>query len=415
MPARVSAAEAIASLPRGARVLVATAAGESPLLAAAVMAAGEAVEATFTGVFLPGIARPTYLPNARCRVETFFLTPELAAAPPGQVRFLPLCYADIRAHLVATPIDAALMTVAPPGADGRCSFGPAVDFLAELWPQVPLRIAHLNPLLPVTRGDRGIPFDALDLVVEGAAPLPAAPADRGDAATEAIARHVAAVVPDGATLQTGIGKVPAAVLRALAGHRGLRVHSGLIGDGVVDLLEAGALAPGQAVTAGLALGGKRLYDAVRGEAFAFAPVPVTHGAATIAAIPRFVAINSGLEVDLWGQVHAEVGPAGALSGPGGASDYARAARLSPGGLRIVALPADAAGGRASRIVAAGEGRGPVSLGRFDTDLVVTEHGVADLRGQDHAARAAALIRVAAPAHRDALIRSWATGAGKLFP
>ena len=147
-------------------------------------------------------------------------------------------------------------------------------------------------------------------------------------------------------------------------------------------------------------------------AYRFAPVSITHNGALIAAIPNFVAINSALEVDLYGQAFAELGPHGLMSGPGGASDYARAAKVA-GGLRIVALAATAAKGRVSRIVVPGDGVGPVSLGRMDTDVIVTEFGAADLRGLSYGARSAALIALAAPDHRDALRAGWSSLAQRL--
>ncbi len=390
-------------------MLVQGTSGESQLLADAVMAAGDNLgPMTFTGLLIPGTNRHTYLANAQCKLETFFHTPETRAAPADQVELLALCYNDIRTRLMDVPIDAALFMCTPPDENGRCSFGPAVDFLAEIWPRIPVRIAHINPLMPRTPGDPGIPYDEITAFVTGDQPYDAAPDTREDPVANAIASHIAPLVPDGACLQMGVGKVPGAVLKALTGRRNLRIHSGLIVDEVVDLLEAGALAPGAAVVAGVAMGSKRLFDAISGPAFDFLPVGITHNAAAIAAIPHFIAINSALEVDLFGQVYSELGPKGLMSGPGGASDYARAARLSPGGLRIIALPASAAKGAISRIVAPGQGTGPILLGRFDVDIVVTEHGAADLRGLGYDARAHALIAVAAPDHRPALSTAWAS-------
>ena len=188
------------------------------------------------------------------------------------------------------------------------------------------------------------------------------------------------------TIQTGLGKVPGALMRNLTNHRDLRIHSGLIGDGVLGLLAAGALAPGAAVKGGVAIGASRLsMTPSTARPFRSRGVSHTHAAAVIAGIPNFMAINSAIEVDLFGQAFAELTPKGLMSGPGGASDFARGARLSDGGLRIVALPAAARG--ASRIVLPGAPSGPVSLGRFDIDLVVTEQGIADLRGKDHGERA----------------------------
>jgi acyl-CoA hydrolase len=395
-------------------VLVAAATGESLLLARAVMAAGDALgPMTFTGAFIPGTNHHTYLANAQCRVETFFITSSLKAALAEQVEFLPLCYNDVLARLQTIKIDAALFMCTPPDEDGNCSFGPAVDFLAEVWGRIPVRIAHINPLMPRTRGHKGIPFSQITAFVEGDQPFDTPSDQSSDPVAEAIAAHIAPFVPDGATLQTGIGKVPGAVLRALTGRRNLRVHSGLIVDEVVDLAEAGALAAGTPVLAGVAIGSKRLYDAISSETYQFQPVSVTHSALAIAAIPLFISINSALEVDVLGQVYSEVGPKGLMSGPGGASDYARAARFSLGGLRIIALASSAAKGSISRIVGAGQGAGPVSLGRSDVDLVITEHGVADVRGKTYVERAAALIAIAPEAHRDALAAGWAEYATRL--
>ncbi|MDB5697905.1 MAG: hypothetical protein JWN69_709, partial [Alphaproteobacteria bacterium] len=389
-------------LPPDGLVYVQGCSGESRLIADAVMKAGEALgPITFTGIFVPGLNRCTYVANAACRTRTFFMTPELRAAE-GQVDFLPLCYQDVRAHLGAAPIGAALFQVAPPDANGLCSFGPVADFLPDLWERIPLRIAHVNPSLPRTSGP-AIPVEALAAVIEQEEALAGSDEGAGDAVAALIADHIAHLVPENATLQTGLGKIPGAGLRALRDRRGLRIHSGLIGDAVLDLLEAGALAAENPITAGVAIGSERLYSAIANPAFAFRPVSYTHDPRVIARLPNFVAINSAIEVDLYGQAHAELTRRGLLSGPGGASDFARGARLG-GGLRIVALPASAGDG--SRIVPAGEGIGPVSLGRMDVDIVVTEHGAADLRGLDLDLRAEALIGIAAEDQREALARSW---------
>ncbi len=413
-PKRIDTAGIASVLPMGGRVLVGAATGESLALADAVMAAGDALGAiTFTGAFIPGTNHCTYLANAQCRVETFFVTPELKAAPPEQVSFLPLCYTDMLACFKTAPIDAAIMMVTPPDESGMCSFGAAVDFMAEVWPDIPIRIAHINPLMPRTRGHKGIPFSEITAFVEADQAFGGAADKKDDPIATAIAALIAPYVPDGATLQTGIGKVPGAVLKALTRRRNLRIHSGLIVDEVVDLQEAGALAEGAAILAGVAIGSERLYAAISGPAYNFQSVSVTHSALEIAKIPNFISINSTLEVDLLGQAYSELTPKGLMSGPGGASDYARAARLSPGGLRIIALAATAARGASSRIVPAGQGAGPVSLTRMDIDIVVTEYGAADVRGLGYAARAEALIAIAAPAHREVLRAGWAGYAAKL--
>jgi acyl-CoA hydrolase len=394
MPIKLTAANLASVLPPGGLTLVQGCSGESTLLAGMLGAAGPAVGAmNFIGIFVPSLNRVSWLPNADCRVTTFFMTPELKRAGAA-VDFLPLCYADILAYLRGARISAALFMAAPPDGASMCSFGPVVDFLAELWPQIPVRIAQINPLMPATHGHPGIPYAELTAVIEQETPLLGMAEEKPDPATEAIGRFVAGLVPDGATLQMGVGKIPGAVLRALNGHKGLRIHSGLVGEAVLELAAAGALAEGAAVTAGVAIGSPRLYDAVRDPLFAFRPVSFTHDPGVLAGIPRLVTINSALSVDLYGQAFSELTPRGFMSGSGGASDFARGAKAA-GGLRVIALPA-------ARIVAPGAGLGPVTLGRMDIDVVVTELGAADLRGLGHKARAAALVNVALPEERSAL-------------
>ena len=406
-PRRLDPHDLAAVLPRGGRVLVGACSGESLLLAEVVARAGDALgPLTFTGIFVPGLNTRTYLVNPGCRVETFFQTPQLKAAGEAS-RFLPLCYADILARLRSVQIDAALFMATPPDGQGLCGFGPIVDFLAELWPRIPVRIAHINSRLPDVAGPCHIPFEDLTGYVEADQDLLELADAPDDDVSRAIGEHIARFVPDGATLQTGLGKIPGAALRALRGRRGLRFHSGLIPEAVCDLQDAGALADGVAVTGGVAIGSQRLYGRVGGPTFRFMPVSYTHAPGVLTQLEKPVAINSALEVDLFGQAYAELGPGGLMSGPGGASDFARGV-WAAGGLRIVALAASAAKGKVNRIVAPDDALGPVSLGRFDTDVVVTEHGAADLRGLDHGARAVALISIAPPNHRDRLAEAWRT-------
>ena len=404
-PMRITPSNLASVLPPGGLTLVQGCSGESVLLADAVTELGAAAGAMrFSGVFVAGLNRTNWLANPECRVETFFMTPELKRAGAA-VDFLPLCYADILAHLRNAKISAAVFMVSPPDRNGICSFGPVVDFLAELWPQIPVRIAHINPSMPHTYGQAGIPFAELSGVIEKDVPLLGMEEEAGDALASAIGGHVAGFIPAHATIQTGLGKIPGAVLRALTGHRGLKIHSGLGGDAVLDLVGAGALAEGAAITAGVAIGSPRLYRAISAPMFSFRPVSYTHSMTVLAQIPLLRTINSAIAVDLYGQVYAELTPRGLMSGPGGAGDFARGAKAA-GGVRIIALPAGADGGKISRIVVPGQGPGPVSLGRQDVDVIVTEHGAADLRGLSHAQRAAALIKVAPPSHREALAAGW---------
>ncbi len=398
-------------LPPGGGTLVSSCSAESDLLAVEVRAAGDALGAMeFSGIFVPGLNRHDWMAGAESRVTTFFQTPELRVQPQRS-RFLPLCYQDILRFYRQEKPQAALFMCSPPDRDGFCSFGPEVAFIAALWPDIPVRIAHINPLMPLTPGDRGIPFAELTGYLEGAQVLRGMVPATADAASLAIAAHVAALVPNGATIQTGLGKLPDAVLTALCDHRELRLHTGLVGDGVLPLLDSGALASDGAALVGVAIGSPELYARLDDSHFQFRPVTVTHDPELLARTERLVTINSAMEIDLYGQVFAEASSRGFQSGPGGAGDFARGARASEGGLRIIALPAQS--GAINRIVAPGAGHGPVSLSRFDVDFVITEHGVADLRLQDYHHRAAALIAIAAPSHRDALAEAWATVAKQI--
>jgi acyl-CoA hydrolase len=403
-PRRIRPDQLAEVLPAGGLTWLQAGSSESPLIRDSLVAAGDALDAmTFTGIFVPGLNRIDYAVTGRRRVKTFFMTRELASAA-DRVEFLPLCYRDILAALRASRIDAALFSLSPPGENGMCSFGPVVDFLVELWPKIPVRIAHINPQMPRTSGYAGIPFSELTAFIEGATELPVSVAGT-DEAGDKIGAGVASLIPDGATVQAGLGRIPETAVASLRNHRGLAIHTGLIGDAAVDLLAAGALRADSPVTTGAAIGTQHLYDAISDPAFCFRPASYTHSHRIISQIDNLYTINSALEVDLFGQAFSELRPGGFVSGPGGGSDFAAGAR-GGGGLRIVPLPATLEQGGATRIVAPGTASGPMSLGRFDIDVVVTEFGVARLRGKGHDDRAEALIAVAAPAHRAALSAAW---------
>jgi acyl-CoA hydrolase len=261
--------------------------------------------------------------------------------------------------------------------------------------------------MPRPLGNRGIPWQEITAYCEAEQALLGAPESTPDHVSRAIARQLEPFIGDGATLQTGLGKVPDAVLDLLHDRRALRVYSGLIGDGVARLASAGALAGRGSVVAGTAIGSEGLYAAIEQDFFDFQPVSVTHDIRRIGDRNCFIALNSALSVDLFGQAYSEVTPNGAMSGPGGAIEYAQGAKLSRDGLSVVALPSTAKGGQLSRIIAPVEAAGPVALNRLLIDLVVTEHGVADFRGATHDERAEQLVAIAAPQFRSDLAQSWA--------
>jgi acyl-CoA hydrolase len=271
-------------------------------------------------------------------------------------------------------------------------------------------IAEVNERVPFTFGDALLPAARIDCAVHVSrtpVEVPPAPIVATDLA---IARHAAGYIRDGAVIQVGIGAVPDAILRLLHDRRDLGVHSGMIGDGLVDLVEAGvvtnAMKPidtGVSV-AGALIGTRRLYDfAHRNPQIGVRRSSHTHGEEVLSRLRGLVTINSALEIDLTGQVNAERTGAEYLGGTGGQVDYVRAGARSPGGRSIIALPATARGGSISRITAALTG--PVTTARSEVDVIVTEFGAAELKGKTLADRARRLVQIAHPAFREELDRA----------
>ncbi len=400
-------AEALAAFSPGARVYIQGAGGEPLALREMLAAAPEALaDVNLTSCLLPGMNEFDYVAlNPTARLTTFMLpAASRASFIEGRVSVRPMPYSQIAADLAGDIFDLAIFQVTPPDAAGWCGFGPCADFAGLVFSRAKRRIGFINADLPrVGRGPR-VRRDAIDIAIDARGPFITAAEEAPSAERAAIAALVAAHVPDGAALQTGIGGAPAAALASLIAHRGLVVRSGMVTEGYRDLALAGALAEGADHITGLAMGSRDFMGWAAG-AFTFADAFTTHGAAALAATPRFTAINSALEVDLFGQVNLEWRKGRLFGGLGGAPDFARAARRSEGGRSILALPATAKGGRLSRIV-------PrlmtptVSLSRDDADLIITEHGAADLRGADLHTRARRLIAIAAPDQRAGLERAW---------
>ena len=426
MPALLTRALFAQTLRPGSCVYWPGCAGHSALFESWLQDAPEqAAGVHFCGVWIPGVNSfdPTAL-HADARASSFFLTPELRPAwERGALDLLPLHYSDVVRWLtVPGRFDVLLLQVAPPDDAGQCSLSVAADFSADVLAahvragvhtglgQATV-LAHVNPRLPRTRGP-SVPVACISAWVEHAA----APLCVQDAPVDAhlaqVAQQVARFVNDGDTLQFGLGRLQAAVLAALHAHRQLRVHSGMVSDGLLGLMEHGALAPRSVhtppVCTGVALGSAALYAALADPTLVrFAPVSHTHAQATLAALPNLVSINSALEIDLFGQLHVDNLAGRQLSGVGGLVDFARGARASPGGRAIVAATALAGRTQRSRIVPL-LGPGAVAMARADADLVVTEFGAARLRQVGVDDRAQALISIADPAHREALTEAWHT-------
>ena len=406
-PPRLSLLELLDRFTAGASVYVQGASGEHDGLRRALEADPQRLAGVeLVSCLVPGINTFDYAAlHGKARLSTFLLPPPLRPSfEAGRVRVFPLAYSAIAQHLWDLAPDVAILNLTPPDGEGRCSFGPCADFGPIVAETAKVKIGLLNAALPRPRIGPTLPVEALDAVVEFDAPLACAPPGRPAPVLERIAAHVAALIPDGAVIQTGIGQAPAAIWAALQGHRGLHLYSGLVTDGFLQASDAGALATNGHI-AGVAFGSADLYARLDGNgALGFADVRATHGRG-VANLDRFFAINSGLELDLFGQANLEWLDGRLVSGVGGAPDFGRAARASRGGRSILALPSSARSGAVSRIVPRLTAPS-VSLPRDVVDTVVTEHGAAALGALSLDTRAEALIGVAEPQHRDALARAW---------
>jgi acetyl-CoA hydrolase len=272
-------------------------------------------------------------------------------------------------------------------------------------------IAEVNPNMPRTHGDSFIHVKDINYMIEVDYPLPEVPSSPANETQKRIAHHIAELIPDGATMQMGIGGIPDAVLHELDNHRDLGVHTELFADGVIDLIESGVITcarktlhPGK-VTAGFVLGTKKLHHYIHDNPFfEFRPTEYVNDSFIIAQNDRMVSINSALEVDITGQVCADsIGPE-FYSGVGGQLDFVRGAARSKDGKTIIALPATARNGTLSRIVPQLKPGAGVTTTRNDVHFIATEFGVADLWGRTIAQRVQALTNIAHPAFREDLLR-----------
>jgi acyl-CoA hydrolase len=366
--------------------------------------------------FVPGInAFDMDSLDASAVVTGLFMQPAWQRAQAsGRFRHLPLSYSGFVRYIgESAPVDTCVVHVAPPDAHGHCSLGPAVEFTPLVQARSRRTVALLNPSLPAMPGSAFLPLDAFDAVAEVDCIPKGYDVGLANAQAIAIATLIAGFIDDGCTVQVGLGKVPNALFALLHDRRRLRLYSGMLSDSALDLWEAGALDPAAQPTSCVWVGSPALYPRLHGLAgVVVAGCDRTHAAATLMALPKLRAVNSALSVDLFGQANLEVAGGQAISGLGGAADFARAARSAPGGLSIVALPASYSGGTRTRIVPRLDD-GIASLGRTDIDVVVTEHGAADLRGLSVHERAKALVSVAEPALRDGLLAEWAVIAARL--
>jgi acyl-CoA hydrolase len=350
-----------------------------------------------TGLLLGGYRR---FP-ATTRIVTWFPTGSLVDGD-AQVEVIPLSWYQVDRHLRRLRPDVALLQVSPPDADGYCGCGLSSSHVRAMVESASTVIAQVNEALPVTPG-LTVHVSDLDVAVKVDQPPPAFPARPIGPVASGIGRRIAETVPDGSTIQLGIGSVPHAVALALAtlGRRNLTVL-GQVGDWVLRLDEAGCLAGDEPLLLAEIGGSPRLYEWVhRNDRVRMADVRETHGPRRRTSRP-VVSVNSVLEVDVRGQANAETVDGAACAPLGGLLDFAMARRAEHGDRFVLGLPATTPSGR-SRIVAALNG--PVSLPRGLVSEVFTEHGAADLDDLSDIARGRAVASLAGPAYREQLYAS----------
>ncbi len=346
--------------------------------------------------------------------NSLFVGPGLReAVAAGRADYVPTFLSDIPALFSggAVPLDAAILHLSPPDAHGNCSLGTSVDAALSAAQNARTTLAQINRQMPRTHGNGVIPLKSLAAYTIVDRPLPQTTPAQIGAVEQSIGELVAELVPDGATLQMGIGAIPDAVLQRLGNKQDLGVHTEMFSDGLLPLLRAGVITnryksvhPNRTVTSFVS-GTQALYDYVNDNPLVeFHPCDRTNDVSLIRKNPRVCAINSALEVDLSGQVCADSIGFTIFSGIGGQMDFMRGAVLSTGGCAVIALPSTAAGGRLSRIVCSLKPGAGVVTTRGHVQWVVTEYGRLNLHGLNLRQRAEGLIELAHPDFRAALRR-----------
>jgi acetyl-CoA hydrolase len=352
------------------------------------------------------------------RHNAFFIGKNVRRAVcEGRADFTPIFLSEIPSLIYSKNyhVDVALIQVSPPDEHGFCSFGVGVECTRAATDVAKIVIAQVNPNMPRTLGDSFIHINKIDYCVEVNEPLRELPQLEGDETPEElevyrkIGEHVASLVDDGATLQLGIGRIPDAVVKFLGDRKHLGVHSEMVSDGIIPLIEAGVitnrkktLLPGKTVTS-FVLGSHELFEYIDNNPFMeFRPTQFTNDPFTIARNRKMVAINSAIEIDLTGQVCADSMGYKFYSGFGGQVDFIRGAAKSEGGKPIIALPSTAKNNAISRITTRLRDGAGVTTSRGDVHYVATEYGVVNLHGKTVRERIELLINIAHPSFRSEL-------------
>ena len=407
--------DAVSRVRSGQRVFIGSGAAEPQLLVKALSDRGpELADTQITHILTLGVA-PYADPKLQdgFRHNALFIGPNVReAVAEGRADFTPVFLSEVPRlfRRGKMPIDVALIQVSPPDEHGYCSYGVSVDVTKAGAESARHVVAEVNPNMPRTLGDCFIHVDNIDALVPSDVPILEVPAGKIDKVAKRIGQHIADLIQDGSTLQLGIGTIPDAVLSCLGDKKDLGIHSEMLSDGVIDLVESGVINGSRKnihngkIVVSFVLGTRRLYDFVDNNPMCeFHPSEFINDPFRIAQNDRVVAINSALQVDLTGQVCADSLGTYFYSGIGGQVDFIRGASRSHQGRPIIALPSTASGGKVSRITPTLTPGAGVVTSRGDVHYVVTEYGIADLHGKTIRERAMALIHIAHPDHREQLM------------
>ncbi len=407
----VSASDAVSSIKSSDNIFIhANASNPFPLVDALVERAPQLKEVHVYQLLSLGEAR--HAEEKYCdsfRVQSLFIGHNTREAVNcGRGDYIPVFMSEIPNlfYSGAIDLDAALIQVSAPDSQGNCSLGVAVEATLAAAMSAKFLIAEVNKQMPRTLGNCQIPLSKIDKIVETDRPLPELISKPSTDIDRAIAANIAALVEDRSTLQMGIGTIPNAVIGFLKNKKDLGIHTEMFSDGLLELVEAGvitnkykAVLPGK-IAVSFILGTKAIYDFVHeNQDVEFHPCDYINDPFIIAQNEKMVAINSALEVDLYGQVAADCIGTRLYSGFGGQVDFMRGTARSKGGKPIIALPSTAKNGSISRIVQTLTPGAGVVTGRGDVHYVITEYGVAQLHGRNLRERARALIAIAHPNFR----------------
>ena len=348
-------------------------------------------------------------------LSSFICRTSLKSSDAGLVDYIP-CYFRQVPSLFRDglyPVDVAVVQLSPPNDEGYCSFGVACDYTKPATEYARIVIGEINDQTPCTGGDNFIHVTDLDYIIETSYPLVETPCVKGSDIEFTIAKHCASLIKDGDTLQVGIGGIPNAVLASLKDRKDLGIHTELFTEGIIDLVNEGivtgkrkTLHPNK-IIATFIMGTKRVFDFVHNNPILeMHPVDYVNDPYVIGQNDNMISINSCIEIDLMGQVNSEsIGPR-QYSGTGGQVDFVQGARLSKGGKSIIATSSTAAGGKISRIVPFLSEGAAVTTSRNDVDYIITEYGIAHLRGKSLRERAKMLIGIAHPKFREELMEEY---------